>query len=135
MGQDIAPQRFVHRDFERFARHLRAETDALHDLVESGRVSAHAPMAGHELEARLVDAAGRPAACNDAFLARVDSADVVTELGRFQIELNVPPQPTAGDGLWRLHDSLLALWQRCQAVAREKLKEATTAVVSALVRT
>jgi gamma-glutamyl:cysteine ligase YbdK (ATP-grasp superfamily) len=117
MGQDITRTRFDRRDFERFARRLRTETDVLHDLVEAGALSRHAPMAGLELEAWLVDTCGRPAARNDEFLARLGDGDVVTELGRFNVELNVPPQPVAGDGLVRLADSLARTWRRCQDTA------------------
>ncbi len=117
MGQDVERSRFDHRDFERFARHLRAETDHLHALEEHGALSAHAPVVGLELEAWLIDAAGRPAPRNEAFLAAIDCPDVVTELGRFNVELNVPPRPAAGDGLARLGEDLRSLWDRCQATA------------------
>ena len=102
MGQDIERTRFDRHDFSRFEARLRAETEVLHELVEQRRLSSHAPVAGLELEAWLIDRQGRPAPCNDAFIERLGSPDVVTELGRFNIELNVPPQPVAGDGLGRL---------------------------------
>jgi gamma-glutamyl:cysteine ligase YbdK (ATP-grasp superfamily) len=74
-------------------------------------------MAGLELEAWLVDAEGRPAPRNAEFIARCASPDVVTEIGRFNIEINVPPQPVRGDGLGRLQSSLQAQWSRCREVA------------------
>jgi gamma-glutamyl:cysteine ligase YbdK (ATP-grasp superfamily) len=117
MGQDVLRTQFERRDFERFARHLRAETEALHALVEQGALSDHEPMAGLELEAWLVDAAGRPAPRNEEFLARLASPDAVTELGRFNFELNVPPRATRGDGLGRLAADLQALWDRSRQAA------------------
>lgn len=117
MGQDVDQTRFGRRDRGRFMRHLRAETAALHALLEHDALSSHPPMAGLELEAWLIDDDGRPAPCNDAFLAHVDSPDIVTELGRFNIELNVPPRPLAGDGLGRLAADLEATWERCRAAA------------------
>jgi hypothetical protein len=39
--------------------------------VEEGALSTHAPTAGLELEAWLIDAHGRPAPRNDELLARV----------------------------------------------------------------
>jgi hypothetical protein len=117
MGQDVERSRFDHRDFERFARCLRAETEHLHALEERGALSAHAPVVGLELAAWLVAAAGRPAPRNDEFLAALNCPEVVTELGRFNIELNVPPRPAAGDGLARLGEDLRSLWDRCQATA------------------
>lgn len=117
MGQDVERSRFDQRDFERFARRLRQETDHLHALEERGVLSDHAPVVGLELEAWLIDAAGRPAPRNDEFLAALGCPDVVTELGRFNVELNVPPRPAAGDGLSRLGEDLRSLWARCQATA------------------
>lgn len=117
MGQDIERTRFEQRDFQRFERALRAETQALHDLIETGALSQRAPVVGLELEAWLIDADGRPSARNAEFLTALACPDVVTELGRFNVELNVPPQPAAGDGLRRLHDDLQALWTRCTSTA------------------
>ena len=117
MGQDIERTRFDRHDFSRFEARLRAETEVLHELVEQRRLSSHAPVAGLELEAWLIDRQGRPAPCNDAFIERLGSPDVVTELGRFNIELNVPPQPVAGDGLGRLAADLEQTWRRCAEVA------------------
>jgi hypothetical protein len=113
MGQDIQRTQFEHRDFERFTRRLRSETEALHALVEQGALSRHEPVAGLELEAWLIDAAGSPAPRNAEFLARLGSPDVVTELGRFNFEINVPPRPTRGDGLALMADDLQSLWDRC----------------------
>ncbi len=117
MGQDVERERFERRDFERFARRLRAETEALHALEEAGALSDHAPVVGLELEAWLIDAAGRPAPRNDEFLAALGRPEVVTELGRFNVELNVPPRPAAGDGLALLAADLTRLWRRCMATA------------------
>jgi hypothetical protein len=87
----------------RFQRALRTETDWLHDRVERDQLSQHAPMAGLELEAWLVDSDGRAAPRNAEFIARCASPDVVTEIARFNIEINVPPQPVHGQGWagWR----------------------------------
>jgi hypothetical protein len=117
MGQSVERSSFEHRDFVRFQRALRAETDWLHDLAEREQLSQHAPMAGLELEAWLIDAAGRPAPRNAEFIARCASPDVVTEIGRFNIEINVPPQPVAGAGLGRLAAALHGAWAHCGEVA------------------
>lgn len=119
MGQDVQRDHFEHRDFERFGRRLRDETAALHALHEAAALSAHAPVIGLELEAWLIDADGRPAPRNEEFLAALDSPDVVTELGRFNFELNVPPQPAAGEGLARLAAALESLWDRCRQSAAD----------------
>jgi hypothetical protein len=70
-----------------------------------------------ELEAWLIDPSGRPAPENEALLATVASPDVVTELERFNFDLNVPPQPVRALGLARLADDVSALWTRCTDAA------------------
>ena len=119
MGQAIDRTSFQHRDYARFKRQLAVETALLHDLVERDALSRHAPVAGLELEAWLIDAGGRPAPRNDEFISRMGSPDIVTELGRFNIELNVQQQPVSGDGLGRLSADLEATWGRCRGVAAE----------------
>jgi hypothetical protein len=118
MGQEVAHTHFRRRDFERFGQRLREETALLHRWAEQGVLSQAAPRAGLELEAWLVDAQGRPAPRNTELLQALQCADVVTELGRFNFELNVPPQPVAGLGLRRLGEDLAALWARCEAAAK-----------------
>jgi gamma-glutamyl:cysteine ligase YbdK (ATP-grasp superfamily) len=117
MGQDVAAQHFQHRDFTRFAARLRAETGRLAALCERGELSTHGGVAGLELEAWLVHPDGRPAPANEAFLSALALPTVVHELSRFNIELNVAPQPLAGRGLERLEHELAATWRRCEAQA------------------
>jgi hypothetical protein len=117
MGQEIDHHSFHKRDFERFARCLRAETDLLHDLVECGGLSRQAPVAGLELEACLIDSRGQPAPRNEEFLQQLGLPEVVTELGRFDIEINVPPQPVHGRGLLDMAADLESIWSRCRATA------------------
>ena len=117
MGQEIDRTRFEAEDFERFARVLAQETQALAALIEGGGLSARGDVGGLELEVWLVDADGRPCPINDAFLARLGNPNVVHELSRFNVELNVQPQALAGAGLRRLEDDLGATWQACETVA------------------
>lgn len=117
MGQTVDRAAFEQRDFVRFRRALDAETALLHDGVEAGMLSEHEPMAGLELEAWLVDAQGRPAPRNDEFIARFGSPELVTEIGRFNVEFNVAPQPVRGRGLARLAANLRSAWDHAREVA------------------
>jgi gamma-glutamyl:cysteine ligase YbdK (ATP-grasp superfamily) len=117
MGQEITAQHFQHRDFARFEAQLRAETDLLKHWIETGRFSSRRAIAGLELEAWLVDPRGHPAPANEAFLARLGMETVVPELAKFNIELNVSPQPIAGRGLERLELEMADTWRRCQETA------------------
>jgi len=119
MGQEIGESRFSVSDFAEFERRLAMETELLEAWLGDRAFSVSPPMGGFELEAWLVDAEARPAGVNERFLARLDDPLVVSELARFNVELNGAPQRLEGDALTRLHGSLHALMGRCQQVAGE----------------
>ena len=115
MGREIRSERFTTRDFQRFAEHLRQETDLLEAWCRDGRLAAGGPAAGFELEAWLVDADGRPAARNAELLAALGDAPAVPELSRFNIEINTPPRPLRGEVFSAMHADLAATLARCEA--------------------
>ena len=105
MGQSVERSFFEHRDFVRFQRALRAETAWLHDLVERDQLSHHAPMAGLELEAWLVDADGRAAPHNAEFIGAARRPRWSPTIARFNIEINVAAAAGARPAAW-------AVWRR-----------------------
>ena len=117
MGQEIQSGRFNKHDFELFARHLREETDLLERWFREARLSHRHGLGGFELEAWLVDEAGRPAPVNREFMTLANDALVSPELSLFNIELNSTPQRVAGDALRVMHQELQANWARCGRVA------------------
>ena len=119
MGQEIERTHFRPEDFRRFEQALARETEVLETWFREGLFSRRGGMAGFELEAWLVDEAGRPAPRNEEFLAAMDDPLVVPELARFNVELNGAPQPLSGKGLSRLEADLAGTWSRCQRVAGE----------------
>ncbi len=119
MGRDIPYQTFDSTDFYQFGEHLERETRSLARLFADANFSADHPVGGLELEAWLVDGSAKPAARNEEFLAHVNHCDVVPELSRFNIEINVQPEPLRSDALHRLHLRLHDHWERCQNAARD----------------
>ncbi len=118
MGQEIVERHFQHRDFERFRARLAEETARLHGWFEAEAFASGPSRTGLELEAWLIERDGRPAPCNDRFLAAVGRGDVVHELAKFNIELNAAPQPLDDGGLARLHAGLEGTWRHCLDTAR-----------------
>jgi len=119
MGQEIVERHFQHRDFEQFRTRLAEETARLHGWFEADAFATGPARTGLELEAWLVDRDGRPAPCNDRFLAAVGRDDVVHELAKFNIELNAAPQTLDDGGFARLHTGLESTWRHCLATARQ----------------
>jgi gamma-glutamyl:cysteine ligase YbdK (ATP-grasp superfamily) len=119
MGQEIASSRFDARDFQRFSDCLRAETALLETWFRDRRFASGPSVAGFELEAWLVNATGRPAPVNQAYLERLDDPLVVPELSVFNVEFNTPERPLRENVLSRMHAEFEALWQRSDRVAGE----------------
>ena len=67
MGQEIEAARFSHTDFVTYAGRLHAETQLLGEWFRDTVFSVRDRMGGFELEAWLIDDAGRPAPVNEEF--------------------------------------------------------------------
>ncbi|MBB4212291.1 gamma-glutamyl:cysteine ligase YbdK (ATP-grasp superfamily) [Rhodothalassium salexigens DSM 2132] len=119
MGDEVETSDFRRADFRAFEKTLRFETDLLYRWLKAGRVARDRMRVGAELEAWLVDAQGRPAARNKAFLDAMDDPLVVPELSKFNIEFNTPPAVLAGRVLSRMERALGESWARGRRVARD----------------
>ncbi len=117
MGDEITHSQFQTADFELFQEHLSRETRLLGEWFAQGKFSAEVPVCGLEMEAWLIDDSALPAAVNQQFLAAMNNPLVVPELAKFNVELNVEPQPLHGRALSELHHGLQQTWQACARVA------------------
>ena len=119
MGEEIEKQHFRRVDFRHFEAALGRETDQLAEWFAGGRVGAGgaddaASTAGFELEAWLVDAGGRPAPVNEAFLKLAASPDLSAELARFNVEFNTTPRTLCGRALAEIENELGQRLARCR---------------------
>ena len=117
MGQEITRTHFSEADLQRFASKLAEETAALRSLARAGGLADARYVSGFELEAWLLDHAGRPSPVNDAYLHALNDPLVVPELSRFNVELNAPPVEMGAGVLAEMEESLLTTWEKCQHVA------------------
>jgi hypothetical protein len=117
MGQEITRTRFSEADTQQFATRLAEETAALRSFAKAGGFADRRYVAGFELEAWLLDHAGRPNPVNEAYLHALHDPLVVPELSRFNVELNAPPVEMGAGVLTAMEESLLTTWEKCQQVA------------------
>lgn len=117
MGQEINRTRFSEADFQQFSARLAEETAALRSFAKAGGFRDTRYVAGFELEAWLLDHAGRPNPVNEAYLRTLNDPLVVPELSRFNVELNAPPVEMGAGVLAAMEESLLTTWDKCQHVA------------------
>ncbi|WP_432832091.1 glutamate--cysteine ligase [Dactylosporangium sp. CA-092794] len=98
MGKDVESHVFSREDRMRYRDKVRRCLDAFARMLAGSSFEAAQGMSGMEIELNLVDARYDPALRNQRVLDALSDPAFVTELGQFNIEINVPPRSLAGDG-------------------------------------
>lgn len=106
MGEEVADQGFTREDRQRYRDKVHRCLDVLAHMLREERFSFDEPLTGMEVELNLVDPEGWPALRNTEVLARIDNPAFVQELGRFNLEINIPPQSLTGDGVARYEEQV-----------------------------
>jgi len=99
MGEDVKAQEFTRGDRTRYREKVRRNLDVFARMLREARFDTDDPMTGLELELNLVDKAGDPAMCNAEVLAEIADEDFQTELGQFNVEINLAPARLREGGL------------------------------------
>lgn len=107
MGQDVDRTTFSRRDRQVYRSRVQRCVDALAVLLRERPFADDEPMTGIEVELNLVDADLEPALRGAEVLASIDRAEFQSELGRWNLELNLPPRPLPGDEWRRLEHRLV----------------------------
>jgi gamma-glutamyl:cysteine ligase YbdK (ATP-grasp superfamily) len=92
MGEEVEQQSFTREDRTRYRKKVRACLDVFERMLAEARFDADAPATGLEIELNLVDDQEEPAMCNMEVLEALGDPDFQTELGRFNLEINVAPK-------------------------------------------
>ncbi len=99
MGEEVEAQEFSRADRTRHREKVRRCLDVFARMLREARFDTDDPMTGLELELNLVDDRGDPALKNAEVLEAIADPDFQTELGQFNIEINVPPAKLREGGL------------------------------------
>ncbi|MFD8528185.1 glutamate--cysteine ligase [Streptosporangium canum] len=102
MGRDVPAMVFSREDRRRYRDKVRRCLDVFAQMLREARFEFDQPKAGLEIELNLVDDRGDPAMKNAEVLAAIAEPDWATELGQFNVEINVMPESLEGDGPVRL---------------------------------
>ncbi|HEX8498195.1 MAG TPA: glutamate--cysteine ligase, partial [Actinomycetales bacterium] len=100
MGQDVDRITFSRHDRQRYRANVHRCLDALTLMLREHTFDSAEPMTGLEVELNLVGEHLEPALVADAVLESLGSPEFQSELGRWNLELNLPPRPLPGDQ-WR----------------------------------
>ncbi|MEU3821815.1 glutamate-cysteine ligase family protein [Streptomyces sp. NPDC030392] len=106
MGEKVVAVRFDLADRQRYRRKLRSCLEALERLLAEKRFDRPRNLMGLEIELNLAGADGLPRMMNAQVLERIASRDFQTELGMFNLEVNIAPHPLAGHVFSQLAEEL-----------------------------
>ena len=106
MGEEVEAQEFSRADRTRHREKVRRNLDVFARMLREERFDTDDPMTGLEVELNLVDERGDPALKNAEALEAIASPDFQTELGQFNIEINVPPAKLRENGLTTFENTL-----------------------------
>src|ERR671929_1532891 len=92
MGEDVAARVFSREDRQRYRAKVKRNLDVFARMLSESRFDAEHRSIGLEIELNLTDEGGDPAMKNAAALEAIADEDFQTELGRFNVEINIPPR-------------------------------------------
>jgi gamma-glutamyl:cysteine ligase YbdK (ATP-grasp superfamily) len=99
MGEEVDAQEFTRADRTRHREKVRRNLDVFARMLREARFDTDDPMTGLEVELNLVDEHNDPALKNAEALEAIADPDFQTELGQFNIEINVAPAKIREGGL------------------------------------
>ncbi|MCS7481395.1 glutamate--cysteine ligase [Umezawaea endophytica] len=119
MGDDVARHEFTREDRTRYRTKVRRCLDVFARMLRESRFEFEKPMTGLEIELNLVDEQGDPAMRNAEALEAIADPDFVTELGQWNLEINVAPRQLAGGGITAFEDTVRSSLNEAEHKARE----------------
>jgi len=117
MGEEVQGVTFSREQRQRYREKVRACLDVFERMLATSTFDAEQPMTGLEVELNLVAADYEPHLGNAAVLEEIADSAFQTELGAYNIELNVPPGPLAGGAMLDLEAGLRGSLNQAEASA------------------
>jgi hypothetical protein len=106
MGQDVAARVFSRADRQRYREKVRTCLDVFARMLADEQFEAGRGSFGLEIELNLTDDAGTPAMANAAVLEAIADPDFQTELGQFNVEINIAPRRFTADVFAELEEGV-----------------------------
>ncbi|GAA0465372.1 glutamate--cysteine ligase [Streptomyces sp. NPDC046215] len=125
MGEKVGAEGFDLADRQRHRDKLHQCLDVLARLLAEKRFDRPRNLMGLEIELNLAGADGMPSMVNSEVLNRIASGDFQTELGRFNLEVNIVPHRLSG----RVFDQLAEELRTGLSYADRKAREVDSGIV------
>jgi hypothetical protein len=118
MGQEVDKRTFTRRDRQLYRQKVRRCLDVFARMLRESRFDFERPLTGLEIELNLVDDRREPSMRNAEALKAIADPDFQTELGQFNVEINVAPRRLADDGFRQFEDQVRASLNSAEERAR-----------------
>jgi gamma-glutamyl:cysteine ligase YbdK (ATP-grasp superfamily) len=118
MGRDIQPIKISGEDRRIYRDRVWRSLEVLAKMLQEHMFEANPAQVGLEIELNLVDARGMPSMRNVDVLDAIADPAWATELGQFNLEINVPPRQLAGDAAGDLEREVRASLNAADGNAR-----------------
>ncbi len=118
MGQQVSARTFSREDRQRYRLKVRACLDVFARMLSEARFHPERRSFGLEIELNLTDDSGDPAMRNAAALEAIADPSFQTELGQFNVEINVPPRLLEGRAFTELERDARASLNHAEERAR-----------------
>lgn len=119
MGKDVAATSYTREQRQRYREKVRQDLDVFERMLHTHSFDFERQLTGMEVELNLVGDDLHPAMNNASVLKSIADEDYQTELGQYNIELNVSPRPLPGDSALQLEKDLRASLNRAERLANE----------------
>jgi hypothetical protein len=119
MGREVTAATFTRADRQRYREKVLRNLDALARMLAEERFAAERRSLGIEIELNLTEDDGAPAMANAAVLERLADPDFQTELGQFNVEINIPPRRLEGGVFAELETAVRRSLNHAEECARE----------------
>jgi hypothetical protein len=97
VGEEVSATAFTGEDRKRYREKVKRCLDVFARMLAEARFDADRRSIGLEIELNITEETGDPAMANAHVIELIADPDFQTELGQFNVEINIPPR-TLGDG-------------------------------------
>ncbi len=120
MGDEVAGTQFTGEHRRAYRTKVQNCLDVFETMLAESRFDVERPLTGMEIEFNLVDGNYQPAMTNTEVLASIADPAFQTELGAYNIEMNVPPRALAGSVALELENEVRASLNAAEQRAGER---------------
>src|ERR671934_1132782 len=96
MGDEVTATVFPREDRQRYREKVKRCLDVFARMLREARFDPEKRSIGLEIELNLTEETGDPALANAHVLELIADPDFQTELGQFNVEINIPPRSLTG---------------------------------------